>query len=818
MLFVDVIVPVPVPNLFTYEVPGEFAADVGVGKRVVVQFGKSRFYSAIVRSIHNREPENYKAKTVQSVLDTIPIVQEEQLVLWEWISSYYSCHIGEVMNSALPAAYKLVSETKILLCDKEVDFDQLNDNEYLIIEALQLQQVLSIADINAVLGLKSVHSFIKSLLDKGYIQLEEELKEKQKPLIKSYLKLSPEYNSEVKLLDLFQRLKSVSKQEDLLMLFTSQKDFEFDNFKCEKANFLKKSGASRSSLNTLITKNVFIVEEIEVNRLPEFTDAVSALPKLNPDQKIAKKNIDKGFSSNKIVLLNGVTGSGKTEVYFSLIQEQLDKGKQVLYLLPEIALTTQLIERLRIVFGDKVGVYHSRYNINERVEVWTDLLKEDSKYKIIIGARSSLFLPYKKLGLIIVDEEHESSYKQFDPAPRYFARDVAIFMAKSYGAQCVLGTATPSIESFYNVQNGKYAYAEIKTRHSGTLLPEIFCADLQDDKKKKKMTGLFAPLLKKEMEAALENKEQIILFQNRRGYAPNLECDSCGHSETCDRCDVSLTFHKGVNQLRCHYCGFTQKIELACSACGSIETGLKGFGTEMIQEEVKKYFPSAKVARMDLDTTRGKNSYLDLITKFADKEIDVLVGTQMLTKGLDFGGVSLVGVLNADQMLNYPDFRAHERAFQLLTQVSGRSGRREKRGKVVFQTYNPYHTIIRNVIENNFLEMYENEILNRKNFDYPPFFRLISLTLKHRDKSLLDACAEGFGIALKGELTEKRVLGPEYPAISRINNLYQKNILIKFEKSVSPSSIKEVIQKWVNIYKKESAFQRVRFNVNVDPQ
>ena len=818
MNFVDVIVPLSVPNLFTYSVPQELDNEIAVGKRVVVQFGKSRYYTAIIRSIHTQQPKNYQAKPVQTVLDQVPVINENQLKLWEWMASYYQCHIGEVMNSALPSAYKLVSETRVLLSKTPVDYTILNDNEYLIVEALELQQVLSMAEISDILGIKSVHGYLKSLLDKGFVQLEEEVKEKYKPLFKTYLSLHQDFCSESQLLTLFQSLKSFAKQEDLLMLFTSQKGFSFDRFKCERTHFLKTTGASSSSLSTLISKDVIISQEEEVTRLKEYEGKLTTLPALNAEQEIAKKDIEQGFDQGKVVLLHGVTGSGKTEVYFTLIQAQLDLGKQVLYLLPEIALTTQLIQRLKLVFGDKVGVYHSRYNINERVEVWNDLLKEDSKYKIIIGARSSLFLPYKRLGLIVVDEEHESSYKQFDPAPRYFARDVAIFMAKSYGAHCLLGTATPSVESFYHVKSGKYAFAQITKRHSGTSLPEILCADLKEDKRKKKMTGLFTPLLKTEMEAALEKGEQIILFQNRRGYAPNLECAACGHTETCDRCDVSLTFHKAANQLRCHYCGFSQKIELTCSACGSIETGLKGFGTEMIQEEVNKYFPQAKVARMDLDTTRGKHAYLNLITKFADKEIDVLVGTPMLTKGLGFGNVSLVGVLNADQMLNYPDFRAHERAFQLLTQVSGRSGRRKKRGKVVFQTYNPYHTIIRNVIENNFQGMYENEILNRKNFDYPPFFRLINITLKHHDQRLLDACAEGFGLALKGELTEKRVLGPEYPSISRINKLYQKNILIKFEKSAAPKVVKDIIQKWVNTFKKDKAFQRVRFNVNIDPQ
>lgn len=818
MLFVDVIVPLSVPNLYTYEVPVDLEGVVGVGKRVVVQFGKSRFYTAIVKRVHYEEPKNYKAKFVQSVLDQSPVVTAHQLILWDWIADYYQCNIGEVMNSAMPSSYKLVSETKILLSGEVINFDELNDNEFIIVEALQLQNILSLADMSAILGVKSVHTYVKSLLDKGVIQLEEELKEKYKPLIKTYLSLNPQYDSEHKLLELFESLKSASKQEDLLMLFTSQKDFELVGFECDRVFFLKKTGASRSSLNTLISKGIIISEEKEVNRIPDFAGKESPLPILNEEQNQAKESITHGFVENKVVLLKGVTGSGKTEVYFSLIQEQIEAGKQVLYLLPEIALTTQLIERLKLVFGDKVGVYHSRFNINERTEVWTELLKEIPKYQIIIGARSSLFLPYSKLGLIVVDEEHESSFKQRDPAPRYFARDVAIYMAKLNKAYCLLGTATPSVESFYNVRSGKYAFAELKKRYSGTSLPEILCADVQEDRRKKKMIGIFSPLLKKEMEQALERDEQVILFQNRRGYAPYLECDACGHSESCDRCDVSLTFHKRANQLRCHYCGYTQKVELTCSACGSAETGLKGFGTEMIQEEVKKYFPAARVGRMDLDTTRGKNSYLNLISKFADREIDVLVGTQMITKGLDFGHVSLVGVLNADQMLNYPDFRAHERAYQMLTQVAGRSGRRKKRGKVVFQTYNPYHSVIRNVIEYDYQGMYDNEILNRKNFDYPPFYRLINITMKHHDQSLLDACAEGFGVALKGELTEKRILGPEYPPINRINKLYQKNILIKFEKSVSAKAVKGVILKWVNTYKKESAFQRVRFNIDVDPQ
>ncbi len=815
--YVDVIVPLSVPNLFTYLVPSNLSTEIEVGKRVVVQFGRSRYYTAVIANIHKTAPENYQAKEIQSVIDDFPVVNLFQLKLWKWISQYYCCTIGEVMNAALPNGYKLVSETKITLGDGTFDAKNLSDDEFIVVEALELQPSLSVAEVSKILNIKSVHRIIKSLLEKDVIYLEEELKEKFKPQLKTYITLNKEFVfDENSLLNTFESLKKFQKQEDVLMSFTGRKEFNFEDFKLEKKVLLEPESISPSALSTLIKKNIFHSEKKEVTRITNDFDPNYSF-QLSADQEQAKTTIDQGFSSNKIVLLDGITGSGKTEVYLKLIEEQLVQKKQVLYLLPEIALTTQLINRLKLMFGGKVGVYHSRFSQNERMEIWAELLKDNSKFDIIIGARSSVFLPFKNLGLVIVDEEHETSFKQYDPAPRYNGRDVGIYLAKMHKAQCILGTATPSIETYFNAQTDKYQLVQLKNRFNGSVLPEIQCADVQDDRKKKKMTGIFTKLLKTEIEAALKNKEQIILFQSRRGFAPILECNVCGNTEQCERCDVSLTFHKGVNQLRCHYCGHSQKVDITCSSCGSVETGFKGFGTEMIMENFQEVFPGAKVARMDYDTTRGKTSYQTLISDFSEGKIDVLIGTQMVTKGLDFANVSLVGVLNADQMLNFPDFRAFERAYQMLTQVSGRAGRRKKRGKVIVQTYTPYHSVIRNVMENNYSELYQSEILARKNFNYPPFYKLINITLKHPNKSLLDSCAEGFGIALKGELTEERVLGPEYPAISRINKFYQKSILIKFEREVSAKQIKEILNKWIATYKKEKAFSSIRFNVDVDP-
>lgn len=820
MTFIDVIVPVPLPNLFTYFVEEEHVAHLAIGKRVVVKFGRAKHYTAIIHSIHNNPPKEYEAKGIEFVLDDFPIVTEIQLKLWDWISTYYMCGPGEVMNAALPSGFKLVNETKVLLNENiQIDNAELNDKEYLIAEALQIQPILSLDDISNILGVKSIHKIIKSLYEKGVIVLEEEVKEKYTPKIRTFVCINREnYPTKQSLNNAFEAVKSAAKQEDLLLQLIGDSDFDFDSFKVKRTQLAKKYNTTTAVINALAKKGVFELFEDGEGRLSSYEGELKPMPELSSDQHTALDKINDHFTEGNNVLFHGVTGSGKTEVYIRLIQQAIDEGKQVLYLLPEIALTTQIIVRLQKIFGDAVGIYHSKFNLNERVELWNELLKTNSKFKVILGARSSLFLPFTNLGLVIVDEEHENTFKQFDPAPRYHGRDLSLVLAKMHGAKVLLGSATPSVESYFNAKSGKYGLVELQKRFGGIQLPEVQCGDLQTDKKKKRMISLFTELLKQEMDEALERGEQIILFQNRRGFAPMLECFSCGHIQQCKRCDVSLTYHKNLDLLRCHYCGYVEKVHLTCTACGSTDTEMRGFGTEKIEEEVKKTFPSARVARMDLDTTRGKHAYQNLITQFEDREVDVLVGTQMVTKGLDFDNVSLVGVLNADQMLYYPDFRAFERAYQLMAQVSGRAGRKVKRGKVIIQSHNPHHSTIRDVMDNDYLNMYNTEILNRRNFLYPPFYRLISLTFRHKDINVLDSCCDGYAMNLRAEIGADRVLGPEYPGIAKINNYYNKKMLVKAEKSISINSIKTVIQHWINVFKKDPAFKYVRIIVDVDPQ
>ena len=820
MVFIDVIVPVPLPGLFTYFAEEEIVHQLGVGKRVVVKFGRGKLYTAIIHTIHNNPPKNYQAKAIDFVLDDFPIVDEVQLKMWEWISSYYMCSLGEVMGAALPSGFKLVNETKVLLNEtQKTDLSNLSDKEYLVAEALQIQPVLSLDEISNILGIKSIHKIIKSLYEKNIIVLEDEIKEKYSPKIITFVDWNRQnYPTKESLNSAFELLKSAPKQQDLLLQILGDGDWKIDSFKIKRSQLIKKYNSTSPVVNGLVKKGVFTLTEEEEGRLSSYVGKIENSLELNQEQENAFQAIKKQFEQKDSVLLHGVTGSGKTEVYTKLIMDALAKGERVLYLLPEIALTTQIIKRLQRVFGDKVGVYHSKFNLNERVELWNEMLNPESKYKVILGARSSLFLPLKNLGLIIVDEEHENTFKQFDPAPRYHGRDLALVLSKMHKAKVLLGSATPSVESYFNAKTEKYGLVELTKRYGGIQLPEVQCGDLKGDKKKKRMVSLFTELLKNNMDEALEKGEQIILFQNRRGFAPMLECFTCGHIQQCKRCDVSLTYHKHSNLLRCHYCGYTEKVELTCTACGSVDTNMRGFGTEKIEEEVKKVFPKARVARMDLDTTRGKNSYQNLISKFEDKEVDILVGTQMVSKGLDFNNVSLVGVLNADQMLYYPDFRAFERAYQLMAQVSGRAGRKYKRGKVIIQSHNPHHNTIRDVMDNDYLNMYNSEILNRRNFLYPPFYRLIYLTFRHKERDVLDACCDTFASNLKSEIGNDRVLGPEYPGISRINNLYNKKIMIKAQKSLSIVQIKSKIKYWIDVFKKDSAFKYVRITVDVDPQ
>ncbi len=811
-LFADVILPLPIPYLFTYRVPVELNEYVEVGKRVVVQFGKKKLYSGIVSHLHSIPPKAYQAKYIDSILDESPVVNESQLKFWKWLSSYYLCSIGEVMNAALPTGLKLVSKTKIIRNEEvEISPNELSDKEYLILEALEIRNVLEMSEVDSIVSSSSSYKVIKSLLEKNAVIVAEQLKEKYKPKVEKYVQLPANF-SENEVRNAFESLEKAPKQLEAFMMFLQLKK-EAESI--PKKKLIRLANTSSSIVKQLIVKG-FLCEvskeesRIETKNVQENIDSLSVI------QEAAIQEIKVYFEQDKTVLLHGVTGSGKTEVYIQLIQEQLEKGNQVLYLLPEIALTTQIITRLRKKFGDKVGIYHSKSNSHERVEVWNELLKkEKSRFQIIIGARSAIFLPFHNLGLAIVDEEHDSSYKQQDPAPRYQGRDASLYLSSIHGANVLLGSATPSIESYWNAKEKKFGLVEITERYGNLKLPEIVISNLKEATRKKKMKSHFSQFLIDEMQTYLDNKEQIILFQNRRGYNPSWLCESCGWVPQCKNCDISLTYHKYTHYQKCHYCGFTEKPISKCKACGSNSLKMQGFGTEKIEEDLSLYFPTSAVKRMDYDTTRNKNGYQHIIDNFEQGAIDILVGTQMVTKGLDFDNVGMVGVLNADSLLHYPDFRSFERSFQLLTQVAGRAGRKEKQGKVIIQTYSPEHPVIERVIENDFLGMYNQEIEEREKYGYPPFYRLIKITVKHRERERSAEAADELSKLLKKQLGA-RVLGPETPAIARIKNLYINQLMIKFERKISPVKLKEFIQETVGKFNNQPHFKSVRIVMDVD--
>lgn len=832
--FVDVILPLAVPNLYTYRVPFELNEQIAIGKRVVVQFGKGKLYTALVRVIHENPPRQYTAKYLDSVLDNHPIVNAFQFELWDWISNYYMCTIGEVMVAALPGALRLASETKVVANPSfEHNTVELTDKEFLIMEALEVRNVLSLSDVSEIIEQQTVYSIIKSLIEKGAILIQEELKEKFKPKIESFVRMTAFADDEENLKTIFSSLeKKAAKQLEVLIAYINlSKRYTKERQEVKKSSILQAVAGGEGAINAMVKKNIFEIYELEVGRFSKSFQA-NKISSLNELQQQVFHNIQQQFgweattdkgSEKDVVLLHGVTSSGKTEIYVKLIEQAISKGKQVLYLLPEIALTAQIINRLQKYFGDVVGVYHSKFNENERVEIWNTVLKNNqeassnrAQFKLIIGARSALFLPFHNLGLVIVDEEHDTSYKQYDPAPRYNARDAAIYLAHIHKTKTLLGSATPSIESYYNAQEGKYGFVELQKRFGGVQMPEILIADVKEATQKKMMKSHFSPLLLDTISLALEKKEQVILFQNRRGFAPQLECNTCAWVPQCVNCDVSLTYHKASNQLRCHYCGYSVKPPSTCAACGDTDLKMKGFGTEKIEEELAIFYPKAKIMRMDLDTTRSKFAHQHIIQDFEERNIDILVGTQMVTKGLDFDNVSLVGILNADSMLNFPDFRSFERSFHLMAQVSGRAGRKEKRGKVIIQTHNPEHSIIQEVIANNYLAMYTSQLLDRRNFDYPPFYRLIELTVIHKDQNMVNAAAKDLAEALRKHFG-KRILGPEYPIVSRIRNLYHKNILIKLEREASVVTAKKIITDLLTQFKASSDYKSVRMQVDVDP-
>jgi primosomal protein N' (replication factor Y) len=813
-LFAEVILPLSIAKNYTYRVPYELNDAVAVGKRVVVQFGKSKLYTAIIRSLSTEAPERYEAKYLMEVLDDKPVVTVQQLEFWKWLADYYLCNVGEVMSAALPSALKLASETRIMLNpDEAIDRSLLHDKEFLIVDALDLQPVLTVSDIVKLLGQKTVMPVLKSMFDKNIIYISEEVTERYKPRKRTYIKLNPIYEDNDQLRALFVQLeRRAPKQADAVLAYIK---LSREQKLVSKNDLVDASGAAPSIVKALTDKKILIAEDKNVSRLYYDTLESGATFTLNNAQQIALDSIRTQFTEKEVVLLHGVTSSGKTQVYIRLVEDAIQAGKQVLYLLPEIALTTHVIERLRKYFGNDIGVYHSRFSDNERVEVWQKVINHE--YKVVLGARSSVFLPFDNLGLVIIDEEHETSYKQFDPAPRYNARDAAIYLAGRYHAKVLLGSATPSFESYFNARTKKYGFAELTERFGGVSLPEIEVVSITEETKRKTMQSHFTGVLMKDMQTAIENKEQVILFQNRRGYAPVLVCRVCAFTPRCINCDVSLTFHKSSSQLHCHYCGYKEDTLNTCPACGSTHLEYKGFGTEKIEDELQILLPEGRIARMDLDTTRARNAYQNMLNDLEEKRIDILVGTQMVAKGLDFSDVTVIGIINADSLLKYPDYRANERSFQMLAQVSGRAGRRGKQGKVVIQTYNPHHRVIDQVIRNDYKELYLTEIDERKNFKYPPFYRIIQMDVKHKDAERLFHQAEYLANELRKHFGD-RVIGPEFPLISRIRNFYIKSIMLKFERdSISIVKVKTIIREVILQFQTTKLSKGCLVQPDVDP-
>ena len=814
MHFIEVIIPLSLPKTFTYAVSETEYNYIKIGMRVAVPFGKSKIYTGLVSQKHNSAPLLYQAKEIHQIIDNEPIVNELQIKHWFWIAEYYMCHLGEVFRMALPSALLLESET--IITSKNVTIpnqNTLSDDEYLILEALQKQSSLKIDDCAKILNKKNVIPVIQKLLSKNAIFLNEEMVENYKPKLVRYLRLNDVYASDGELAALLDKLKNATKQKEVLLTYFQ---LQAQSKKPISGKQLaEKSKATSVTIKSLVDKAIFEEYYLQEDRVNFDKNKTNNNLKLSGAQNKALLEIKSAFESKNVVLLHGVTAAGKTEIYIKLIEHYVSNNQQIVYLLPEIALTTQLVTRLTKHFGNQIAVFHSKYSNSERVEVWNQVLSNSEKSKIVIGARSALFLPFSNLGLVIIDEEHETTFKQENPAPRYHARDAAIVLANYHNAKVLLGSATPSLETYHNAITGKFGLVEINERYGKATLPNISLIDLKDAYFKKQMNGHFSSALIDSISAALDLGEQVILFQNRRGFSPVLECITCGHIPQCTGCNVSLTYHKFKNQLRCHYCGYAIAKPTNCHACESVEIETKGFGTEQIELELAALYPTKNIKRMDQDTTRGKYAFEKLIDSFKNREVDILVGTQMLAKGLDFNNVSLVGILNADTMLYYPNFRAFERSYQMMTQVAGRAGRADKIGQVIIQTYSPQHPVIQQVQQSDYLSMYETQLHDRQIYGYSPFHRLIKITLKHKDFDKLKQGSAWLYQVLKQNLTLP-VLGPEEPAINRIRNEYIKTILIKIPNNQSSVQVKKIIAKATRSFDAISHYRTIKVGIDVD--
>ncbi|GAA3993175.1 replication restart helicase PriA [Hymenobacter antarcticus] len=826
-LFADVILPLPLPRLYTYRVPYELNDNVVIGGRVIVQFGAKKTLSCIVAAVHEQAPKEYQAKYILEFIDDAPVVTQPQLKLFRWMADYYMCTIGEVINAALPSALKLSSESRIQLhpgFSREENEYPLSAQEELIVDALGAVEdgkALTFTEVGDLLGITSFHKVIKSLMHKDVIFLFEHTADKYAPKVVKKVRLAHHFVSEASLEQLFEQLTSKPKQLDVVMKYMQRvpvyQNEHANQHGTEKAALASSPHLSASAVNTLIKNGVLEQFDVIVSRFPLENEPTAQLHfSLTEAQTTARDEIMAHFGEKEIVLLHGVTGAGKTEIYIDLIRKAMEGGGQVLYLLPEIALTAQIVTRLMRVFGSRLGVYHSKFSDNERVEVWNGVLS--GRFQVVVGVRSAVFLPFDNLSLIIVDEEHESSYKQYEPAPRYNAREVALMMANFQGAKTLLGSATPAVETYYQAKQGRYGLVTLSKRFGEAGMPDIELVDTRKARDQKTMHNHFTADLLGEVERTLGRQEQVILFQNRRGYAPVVACQDCGWIPKCTNCAVSLSYHKHSHELRCHYCGYHDSMVTKCPACGSRAVKTQGFGTEKIEDDLKIMLPQANIQRMDLDTTRAKNSYQQIIGDFEKQTTNVLVGTQMVTKGLDFANVSLVGIINADSIIHYPDFRAHERAYQMFVQVSGRAGRKGKKGKVIIQTADPTQVIFDKVIRNDYVEFYNYEIMQRREHGYPPFMRIIKMTVKHMEQGLGEEAAIRLTQELVDRLGRAAVLGPEAPYIFRIRNFYLQEITIKLDRAHTVlKQAKQMIVEAMDVVKDQKEFKQARLVADVDP-
>lgn len=817
--FANVILPLPISGSFTYSVPSIYEDEIEVGSRVLVQFGKKNYYTGIVELVHNNQPSGYEVKEIMMVLDAKPIVRHPQLKLWNWLAEYYLCSVGEVYKAAVPSGLKVESETYILL-NSDYEYDEnvnLTERMALIIQLLDRNGRMKISEIERETGFKNLGTLVNKMLEIGLVLIDERIVDKYRARKETLVRLNCDRNDNEALHGFFDIVKRARQQEKMLIAYLDLSAWMQSATPKEvlKSDLLERSGASPAVLKGLVDKGVLEIYKKEINRFTVDVSESAELPQLSNAQLEAYNSILDKWKENKVTLLRGVTGSGKTEIYSHLINDVLNLGQQVLYLVPEISLTTQLTSRLQKIFGKRLLIYHSKFSDNERVDVWKKLLSTHEPL-IVLGVRSSVFLPFAKLGLVIVDEEHESSYKQYDPAPRYNARDAAIVLASMHGAATLLGSATPAVETYYKAKNGRFGLVELLERFDGIRMPEVKVVDMRDQRKRKECRGLYSnPLLVASRKALGEGK-QVIMFQNRRGYAPMVECKECAWVPKCKNCDVSLVFHRNIRELRCHYCGYSMTLPNLCPVCGQDSVETYGYGTERIADDLNEIFNEYRVARMDLDTTRNKDAYEDIIEDFSSHKTDILVGTQMVTKGLDFERVRVVGVLNADSILNYPDFRSNERAFNMIEQVAGRAGRKNEVGEVYVQTTDPNNQIIEKVKTHDYEGYYVEQIDERQRFAYPPFTKIVNIYLKHKDERMVNSLAVNYVLELR-KIFGNRVLGPEKPIVGRVANYYIQSIMLKMEANASMRKVKDLLR---TVYERVSIDKNMRSAIlyyDVDP-